>query len=113
MHHMAELITLMMLRPKWKDAEFLLTTALYRVDKGLANRSIWVTLTVQLLQKGAASLGGPWAEGEAGNAGKENKYNDAKLLRLKVHAASRLWLGKHDCGAHHWQINHTPRQHPI
>jgi hypothetical protein len=40
MHHMAELMTLMMLRPKWKEAEFLLTTALYSVDKGLANRSI-------------------------------------------------------------------------
>lgn len=51
MVHMAELIRLMMLRPKWKEAEFLLTTALYRVDRGLANSRIWVTLTVQLLQR--------------------------------------------------------------
>ena len=50
MVHMEELTTLMMLRPQWKEAEFLLITALYSVDRGLANSKIWVTLTVQLLQ---------------------------------------------------------------
>lgn len=40
----------MTLSPRWKDAEFLLITALYNVDKGLANSTICVTAPAQALQ---------------------------------------------------------------
>ena len=49
MVHMVELKQFMTISPRWKDAEFLLVTALYRVDSGLAHISTCVALTAQLL----------------------------------------------------------------
>lgn len=47
--HMAELRKPSTPMPRWKDAELLAWIALYRVERGAANRSTWVTLTAQPL----------------------------------------------------------------